>query len=373
MLFFFLIFNITFALPWSDQLGNLTLHNNVLEGNKRFRGNTDLDLHLPTHWVNTPKLANEFRVFFIGDSSTYGVLLREQEITAELIRTKQLQVCNDKQVVVYNLASTGQSTLMDLLMIDSTLKYEPDMIVWFFTMNTFADEEATLPREFLPINLPYEQLTLNRQFVPDFILHNPDKTANVIETYDIKLEIPAELFGDRTILGHTFLMRRHYVADWYNLQLEGIRFSAVGDADIRKKVIRNKTNLAEFFTLPENAEYKGLTPPVTNEILIYTDILKTTLEKVDAPSFLLVNEPILISAQKNSDIHYNDAYPRWAYDQYREYMSSLASENQWNYLDLWNLVPASEFTNSSFHRSPEGERLVAEKVTPAILDLACKK
>jgi hypothetical protein len=165
------------------------------------------------------------------------------------------------------------------------------------------------------------------------------------------------------------MYQRYFLGDWLDLQLTGIRFKATDGAEDQD----DKYKPIKEINLSSDSNYRKLAQPVSNERLVYSEALEMAMRSLKNHPILLVNEPIFISTAKNSNIHYNNAYPKWAYDQYREYMSSLASENQWNYLDLWNLVPASEFTNSSFHRSPEGERLVAEKVTPAILDLACQK
>lgn len=51
---------------------------------------------------------------------------------------------------------------------------------------------------------------------------------------------------------------------------------------------------------------------------------------------LVVNEPIFIANGLNSDVRYNDIYPRWAYDQYRAVIAEEAQSAHWLYLDLWN-------------------------------------
>jgi hypothetical protein len=81
---------------------------------------------------------------------------------------------------------------------------------------------------------------------------------------------------------------------------------------------------------------------------------------------LLVNEPMLISNGANSDVRYNFFYPRWAYDEYRQALADLAMANKWIYFDLWDLVPANEFTNSAIHLTPSGETLLANEIAEAI-------
>jgi lysophospholipase L1-like esterase len=84
---------------------------------------------------------------------------------------------------------------------------------------------------------------------------------------------------------------------------------------------------------------------------------------------LLVNEPMFISSGANSEIRYNFYYPRWAYEDYRQILSDLAVENNWHYLDLWNIVPAAEFTNSAIHMTPVGTAQLADRVAQALIEL----
>jgi hypothetical protein len=53
-------------------------------------------------------------------------------------------------------------------------------------------------------------------------------------------------------------------------------------------------------------------------------------------------------------------------------MAAWAEQGNWNYLDLWNSVPAEEFTNSAIHLTPAGEALLAGELENSILDQACK-
>jgi hypothetical protein len=79
---------------------------------------------------------------------------------------------------------------------------------------------------------------------------------------------------------------------------------------------------------------------------------------------------MLISDGANSDIRYNFFYPRWAYDEYRSLLKTHATVSHWKYLDLWDLVPANEFTNSAIHLTPSGVSLLAEKID-ALIQTSC--
>ena len=81
----------------------------------------------------------------------------------------------------------------------------------------------------------------------------------------------------------------------------------------------------------------------------------------------LINEPMLIlNGIPNSDLRYNSYYPRWVYDQYRQYLNAAASQKGWDYLDLWNIFPSSFFTDTPLHLNPYGEQQLAEVIAPAI-------
>jgi lysophospholipase L1-like esterase len=79
-----------------------------------------------------------------------------------------------------------------------------------------------------------------------------------------------------------------------------------------------------------------------------------------------VNEPIAISAGKNSDARYNAFYPRWAYDQYRARLAQAMSGAGAGYLDLWDIAPVAEFTNSPVHLNPAGSSRLAKRIAEAL-------
>ena len=86
---------------------------------------------------------------------------------------------------------------------------------------------------------------------------------------------------------------------------------------------------------------------------------------------LLVNEPMYIAGGANKEVRYNDVYPRWAFDQYREVMSADAQKARWNYLDLWDSIPPQYFPHTTLHPSEEGEHLLIELINPAMQAISC--
>jgi hypothetical protein len=86
---------------------------------------------------------------------------------------------------------------------------------------------------------------------------------------------------------------------------------------------------------------------------------------------LYVNEPIYIEG--NNPVRYNDRYPRWAYNQYRDILRDISNEHSWTYLDMWDLLPSNEFSDTVFHRTVEGESRFTQEIIPAIQVEACRK
>jgi hypothetical protein len=51
-------------------------------------------------------------------------------------------------------------------------------------------------------------------------------------------------------------------------------------------------------------------------------------------------------------------------------MQQTASENDWNYLDLWDSIAPEEFTDSPVHLTPNGSAQLAELIAAALSETA---
>lgn len=151
------------------------------------------------------------------------------------------------------------------------------------------------------------------------------------------------------------------VSDWYRLQMYGVMWGATGiDQAYPGGVTPAQRDLEadpSFEGCPEN-DYECVHA-------LYA-VLKIGIQSVGDIPVWIVNEPILVSSGQNSDIRYNFYYPRWTYDQYRLDLAKMAKESSWTYLDLWDLIPETEFTNSAIHPTPAGEHLLAERIADEI-------
>jgi hypothetical protein len=200
---------------------------------------------------------------------------------------------------------------------------------------------------------------------PPLVQHNPEPMRELINTHRLKLNpndpgFVQETFWERTIVG-----QRRALADLLRLQVYGVAWAATGvDQDYPETYELRQEDFEEDYS------FHNLQPPHLTANDLAFDILAAGHALADDVPMLIVNEPTFISRGKNSDIRYNFFYPRWAYDDYRRLLSEQVITRNWNYLDLWDIVPPSEFTNSAVHLTPEGSAQLAGSVGPAIVALA---
>jgi hypothetical protein len=87
---------------------------------------------------------------------------------------------------------------------------------------------------------------------------------------------------------------------------------------------------------------------------------------------LIVNEPMFVSAGAHSDVRYNFFYPRWAYDDYRQWLSDECRRQAWRCVDLWDQLPGSVFTDSAVHYNAAGAGMLASRLAEPFLSAAAK-
>jgi hypothetical protein len=329
----FIIFNLLIAI-WQPNVGKISLYNSLFTGRERlpFGENPkqsynlslfDLDAMFASHVIHgTKKTEDEFRVVVIGDSSVWGTLLKPEETLTGQLNQMNLSVCR-KNVKTYNIGYPTISLTKDVMLLEYALHYKPDLVLWMTTLDAFPNEKQLSP-------------------------------------------IVEENQKQKTLWDKTFIGDRRAWADLIRLQMYGVMWSATGiDQFYPAEYEKAQTD----FEVDES--YHDFVKPNLDESLLALNMLETGFNIVGETPMILVNEPMLISSGINSDIRYNFFYPRWAYDEYRKLMNELSVANNWNYVDLWDIVPASEFTNSAIHLTPAGEQILAESLTPYI-EGSCK-
>ncbi len=354
----FLILNFALTLiPTGNKLGRLSLYNLVFPGRARlpFGENSreaynlslyDLEAMFASHEINAgSKPEDEFRIILIGDSATWGTLLAPEDTLSGLINQDQLTDCEGRTVRAYNLAYPSMSLTKDLMILEKALTYEPDLILWPVTLESFPDKI---------------------QFESPIVANNAHLVTPLVENYDLSLtpyleELNTPSFWDQTLIG-----RRRTIFDALQLQFYGVMWAATG---IDQTYPTDYTPAQQHFDTDDS--FKGWSPPSLPLDRISVDVINAGLDMAGDIPVIIINEPILISDGNNSDIRYNFFYPVWAYDQYRWHLAERAHYGDWHYIDLWNIVPPSEFTNSAVHLTPMGSMLTYQALKPALTGQIC--
>ena len=319
-------------LPWSEnpsEAYNLSL--------------TNLNAMFASHEVSDSKWdENEFRIFVVGDSSVWGFLLEKEDTITSAINDQKLVLEDGRAVRAYNLGYPTISLLKDVVVIDEAMQYRPDFIVWFVTLEAFPEE---------------------KQLFTPFVVENPTNVLRIVNNNNLDLMLDTSDLNETSFWDKTVFGSRREAADLIRLQLYGVQWAATG---IDQYIPESYTPLQVDYG--EDIDYYGFTPQSLTQGILAFDVLRAGVTTAGAIPVLIVNEPIYISAGENSDLHYNFFYPRWAYDQYREWLEIETIDNGWNYLDLWDVVPASHFTNTAIHYDAEGVDILAEMLGDAILE-----
>jgi hypothetical protein len=338
------------ALNPLPALGRVSIYNTLVPGRERLPFGEapdkaynlsilNVEAMFASHAVSAPAAPDEYRVFLIGDSSTWGFLLRPEETVAGYLNAAGLAAPDGRRMRFYNLGHPTISLTKDLLLLSYAMHYKPDMIIWLTTLEAF----------------PYE-----KQLSSPIVQHNAAAVADLIARYNLRLDVHdpalrAPSFWERTIIG-----QRRDIADILRLNLYGVMWAATGIDQF----------YPESYDPPQrdfeaDDTFYSLRPPLSEANLAF-DALAAGLALAGDVPVLLVNEPIYISNGQNSTIRYNFFYPRWAYDEYRVLLADFAGRQGIPYLDLWDLVPPEQFTNSAIHVTPAGSQMVAERLAAEI-------
>lgn len=346
----FVLFNVIFAvLQPMEALGAMSLRS---QRQRLPYGESDLAYNLSinnlpamfaSHEISQPKAEDEFRVLLIGDSANWGILLKPEETLAGYINAENYMLDDKRIVHAYNLGHPIMSLTKDLMMLDYAMQYDPDMVIWLTTLESFA---------------------LDEQLTPPVVQNNAQRVKNLINSYSLNLDANDEGFVESDFLSLTIVGQRRELADWLRLQTFSIMWTVTGidqfypdDYNLRSEDFDDDLS---WHTFDEPID-------LTADDLAF-DVIRAGTERVGDVPILLVNEPMFISDGENSDLRYNFWYPQWAYNQYRTLYSELAEDNAWHYLDVWNIVDGAEFTDSPVHLTPAGSLQLGEVIGQAILE-----
>jgi hypothetical protein len=356
-LLLFVFINAAYGLWGSDlHLGRLSAYNRFYPGRERFPFGEnpqetynfslyDVDAMFASHRVTAGEADQNHRVFIVGDSSIWGTLLTPEDTLAGQLNQRGLTVCDFRPVEVFNLGYPTLSLLKDLIIIDQGAALSPDLVIWMVTLESFPAET---------------------QFTSPIVENNLLRVKNLeLEAQGIGI-LEDFVYADEAFWERTLVGQRRPLADLVRLQLYGIPWAATGIDQVYPQYEPAQRDLALDDT------YYDFAPGLLDRENLSFDLLSFGAKLVVPAEFVIINEPILVSQGENHDIRYNFYYPRWAYDQYRDLLHEEAQAEDWNYIDYWDLVPETEFTNSAIHLTPSGTALLADRLEGIILNTLCQ-
>ena len=344
---FTLLFLVLLLALWQvsqplEKLNKISLYNVIFPGRERlpFGENPQaaynfsigsLDAAFASHRISGVhgKDPETLRVIAIGDSSGWGTLLRPEETLCSQLNGKKLS--DGRKVDCYNLAYPTLSLSKDYLILNRAMAYEPDLILWPLTLESFPNGKQS-------------DNALIRANWDEYNALFPEKQAE----------------GEVTTIEKSLWGERRAAADWLRLQLYGVLWAGTGiDQDYPEEYSAPQTDF------DADNSYQGIAGPLNDELLCW-DILEKGMERAGTTEVLLINEPMLISDGENSKIRYNYYYPCEAYDSWHQSLLSRADANGWHLLDLWDSLDITDFTNSAIHYNAESAAELADIVTAEI-------
>ena len=344
-----------YLYPW---LSNHQIYNHIVPGRLRFPDSQpeseltvhslslydDFDAMFASHVISAKsKPSDEFRVFFLGDSSFWGDGISASGTLSQQINGLHLRNCRNQNIVAYNLALPTPYVMKDLLILNNALKYQPDLIVWGVTLQSlgYSDENAAL-----------------------LLSSQSDEALYLIHHYEINIQ--TNFLKPRTLWDLTLLANRSNIKRLTIFQEDALPWIATGVDDSITTVVQTQTGNDIY---PRSIYMLHGTTLTADNLML--DVLKSADNLVRPIPILIVNEPIFTATGKNSQQYYNNFDSRILYDQYRSILSDWASANHQPYFDAWISVPRSEFTNSPLHLSVSGEKALASLLSPVILGMSC--
>lgn len=342
----FTILNLFFAavngISW---LSVTTVYNGLVPGRERLPfaasasnvniTSSNIPMLFASHAVSTLPSSNEKRVFIAGDSSVWGYLLDHDKTIAA-----QVDTILPDDIRVFNLGFPTLSVLKDLLLLDYSLQFQPDLIIWFTTLDA---------------------LYRPRQFDSELVQNNIPQVNTLSGRYRLDIR-NSNVQAHEDWTGNTMWGQRRFLSDWWRLQVLGFLWMTTRiDTESTDYVPASRD-------LDSDRGWQGYSADADlPDDWLMLDVFEKAQHTWPETHLLVVNEPVLISSGANSEFRYNAWYPRWVYQQYQQELQAAHTNSTWQYLDLFDLVPEVEFTDSPVHVSEKGTALISERLAPIII------
>jgi hypothetical protein len=286
----------------------------------------------------TPKSPDEYRVVLLGDSGVAGWSLTDaQTLSTQLNRMNV--VIDGKRLVVYNLAYPYPSVAREVLILESVLKYEPDLIIWFikpfsldYTSDTAGGNSA---------------LRLDRRRL-DRIAERDPALRRWFDSY-----LPPE----DPLTRYIALRNPATLSIWFNSLIYPI-VPEPAPRPFAKEITK---------LLPAQAQFRvDNSPAMPNDAWAFMRVGYDIATENGVP-LLFINGSIFIGSGQHSDVNYNKIYQRAYYDTYRSALTEYLSA--YPFVDMWDVIPPEEFNDAPDHPSEAGWGIVAQRLVEILQEM----
>ncbi len=287
-----------------------------------------LEVLLKAHEISRPKKDNEFRVIFLGNSGILGAG-NPDNATIEAQITASGQTLRGKHIVAYNLAHEASSIMRDFLIADAALAYKPDLIVWCVSLGDFR----------------YDNLN-------PMIAFNAQRMTMLTQQLGLT-GLAAQTYGhfSKTWWNQSFWEQRTVLYRWLRLETY---------LPVHRYIYQTiAPGIIQQFPVPKEPVLMADDPVFTPMPGPTWDVLTGLTKLTDTP-IMIVSEPMYIV--QDNPANYNVEFSRALYDQYRTTLSQYCQQHNLWCIDMWDAVPAGEYTDSDFHRTPAGNAIIATKI-----------
>lgn len=331
----FVVFNLIFAsFDLWPSMAKLSVYNSIVPGRRRLPFGSDpqrsynltitqLDVMVASHEIaGEEKQPDEFRVLVLGDSAVWGFLLQPGETLPALVDAADYHTLDGRRIRAYNFGYPTMSLTKDLLLLSRGMEFDPDLIVWFLTLeSTWRDNQ-----------------------IAPLVQFNPDATRTLILERHLNLNPDDARFRPTSFWQRTIIGQRRELANAIRLQFYGLLWASTG--------VDRYIPTAEAREIREpsvDLNYHGTLPGELQEDQLSFDVLSAGAALAGDVPVLLINEPIYIDESMGDGQYYNAAYPRWIYDEFRERLRARSEREGWTLLDLWDRLPSEAFKDSTVH------------------------
>lgn len=312
-----------------------------------------LELLLRQHEVcwRVPGRADEQRVFVFGNSGIYGFPVPSAESAVGVLNWRF-----DSESLpahLFNLGFPFTYQLKDVLILNESLRYGPDLIVQGTTLDDFG--------QISPVDLEGFARALN-----DFFAAN----SRAVETFAAKqplgLAEPARRWRDAQAND----VRRE--ATWRALQQSGL-FVREAITELARRIRRSWFPDApdEDVVIMDMSKYRC--PKVRKRFAQSFSGWKTrnpfalleSLRKETGADVLVVAWPV---AHQPREDCYNARYTEAAFRDYLSWIHAEAGRRGLRFLDLHDVAPPERFVDS-LHLDARGQVLVADRIEPVLREM----